>query len=627
MHFISNIRYNPEKQCDDHYYRIKESYRDATGKVKNCIMLNVGFMNPRPCPEDIRDIGKCLSIYMERGRTDLFGNSIQDFNQLVQDKANEYWNMMIEKGTIDRLSEKRNEENKEAKRLVDVNTVKHTDARESGAEWACLQTIRELQIDKFLEQKGWKKNKIDTALSHLITRTIYSSSELKSMRIMNDNSSVCELVTGDLSWRPSFHGVYDVVMDLYRIKDELEDFLCRRTDSMFNLTNRVVLYDLTNFYFESPKLTSKKAKYGRSKEKRTDCKLLVLALCVSSEGFIRYSSILEGNASDPDTLPDMIETIRSRARVPHDNDHKTLVVIDAGIASEDNLKLIKDNGYNYLCVNKKHLTDYVLSDDARTVTVLDSKKQEIQLREVKREENGDYYLEITSPMKELKERSMNRQFKERFENMLMAALNGLSKPRGTKNYEKVVIRIGRAIEKYPSIAKYYEFEYKRSEKKPKNMESFTWTIKQPEQIDKYSGVYFLRTNIHEINERQTWDYYNLIREIECSNRQLKLDLNLRPIYHQSDDRSDAHLFFGMLSYWIVNTIRFKLKQHGIMHYWTELTRILSTQKIITTTGVNALGEIIKFRQSSEPNESVRKIYDALSYKYKPFTKVRICSTQ
>ncbi len=111
-----------------------------------------------------------------------------------------------------------------------------------------------------------------------------------------------------------------------------------------------------------------------------------------------------------------------------------------------------------------------------------------------------------------------------------------------------------------------------------------------------------------------------------TNRQLKLDLNLRPIYHQKDERSDAHLFLGMLSYWIVNTIRYKLKLHGNTHYWTELVRILSSQKIVTTTGINALGELIKFRVCSEPTKDVHEIYEQLEFKPKPFTKVKVCST-
>ena len=77
----------------------------------------------------------------------------------------------------------------------------------------------------------------------------------------------------------------------------------------------------------------------------------------------------------------------------------------------------------------------------------------------------------------------------------------------------------------------------------------------------------MRTNVRTLDEKTIWDYYNLIRGIECTNRQLKTDLSLRPIYHQTDPNSDAHIFPGLLSYWIVNTIRLQLKRKNC--YWTE----------------------------------------------------------
>ncbi len=629
MHFISEIRYNPNLQCDDKYYRIKESFRDLTGRVRCRIMLNVGFMTPRLRPEEIRDIAVCLTYMSEhQGEQDIFGGVLAKYNETVKSKAKEYWNRMIELGKIDSIKKCIEESRYKAERLVDVNTIKHTDARDVGAEWICLQAIRELEIDKFLAQKGWTEHKIDTTLAHLITRTTYTPSELKSIRIMADNSAVCELVSGNNSWQPGFRDVYKVAPSLYELKDELEDHLCRRTDSLFNVSNRLVLFDLTNFYFEGRKDGSAKAKFGRSKEKRSDCKLLVLALCINTEGFIRYSSILAGNTADPDSLPNMIDTLSSKTRVPSGNDsQKTLVVIDAGIATEDNLEKIKSKGYNYLCVSRRRLTDYKLADDMKTVTVLDSKKQAISLREVKREADGDYYLEIKSPGKALKESSMNRKFKERFELELAKARESLGKPRGKKNYEKVIERVGRAIGKYPSIAKYYVIEYERDETNKENMKDIKWRIALPESVDKDNGVYFLRTNVDKIDEETTWNYYNLIREIECTNRQLKTDLNLRPIYHQKDGASDAHLFLGLLAYWIVNTIRHKLKGHGETCYWTEIVRRMSTQKVVTTEAINALGEKVLMRLCSEPTKAAEDIYDKLKFKKMPFRKIRLCSTQ
>ena len=624
MHFMSALRYNPKTQRDDWYYRIKESFRDLTGRVRSRIMLNVGFIEERHSPEDIRDIGKCLNyLHEHQGERDLFGYPFADYNEFVRSKAEEFWTAMVKNGSIDAVKSAKEESRKKAERLVDVNTVKHTDARDVGAEWICLQTIRELEIDRFLERQGWNEIQINTTLAHLITRTVYTPSELKSIRIMNENSAVCELVSGNQEWHPGYHDIYKVAPNLYGLKDKLETHLCRKTDDLFNLTNRIVLFDLTNFYFEGRKERSAKAQYGRSKEKRNDCKLLVMALCVNAEGFIRYSSILAGNTADPDSLPDMIDALSRKTRTPSDPERKVLVCLDAGIATEENLRKIKEKGYNYLCVSRTRLTDYEISEDCQSVKVLDTRKQEITLRQVKHEADGDYYLEINSPAKAVKESSMNRQWRERFEQELTKARDALGRKGGKKTYEKVIERVGRAIQKYPSIAKYYVIDYYRDESNPKNMADIQWRIAVPENVDRQSGIYFLRTNVESLDEKSTWDYYNLIREIECTNRQLKTDLNLRPIYHKKDDCSDAHLFLGLLSYWIVNAIRYKLKQTGENSFWTEIVRRMSTQKAITTEGVNALGEKVSLRLCSEPSKAAEDIYERLKYRKMPFRKIQI----
>ena len=502
--------------------------------------------------------------------------------------------------------------------------MEHTDAREVGAEWLCKQAIDQLEIDKFLKQQGWSKMQIDTALSHLIVRTVYAPSEWATHRIMRDNSAACELYSGTPDWLPGVNNLYTIPDRLFELKDALETHLCNQTDNLFNLQNRIVLFDLTNFYFEGSKRKSLRAMYGRSKEKRSDCKILVLALCINAEGFIRYSAILEGNTADPKSLPDMIEKLSCKMLVGNE---KTLVVIDAGIATDENLRLIKNKGYNYLCVSRSKPKDYTLSPDHKTVTVYDAKKQEIKLREVQTEENGDYLLEITSPSKKLTEASMNRQWKERFDTEIERINDGIAKKGGTKRYEKVVERVGRAIERYPSIAKFYKITYIKDDKNPDLMQRIDCEIKDLESFGNNHGVYFLRTNVRTFDEKTTWDYYNLIREIECTNRQLKTDLNLRPIYHQRDDRCEAHLFFGLLSYWVVNTIRLQLKRQDKTAFWSEIVRRMSTQKLITTKTINALGNPVELRQCSEPSKEARAIYRMLGYKEAPFKKIKICRTQ
>lgn len=625
MNFHVLYRVNPATGNDERYFRLKESFRDAAGIVCNRTILTVGFdMNDIPM-EDVRQVAVGLTELYDNPdkRETLFGDMVDHYPSHIRHYIIKYWNQIVEKGKLDVVRKAKDESRKKAERLVDVDTMKHTDAREIGAEWMCLQAIRELELDRFLEEEGWSEVQINTALAHLITRTVYSPSELKSMDIMRENSAVCELLSGSQQWQPGFHQIYKVAPSLYELKDKLETHLCNMTDTLFNLTNTIAIFDLTNFYFEGRKEGSHKAQFGRSKEKRSDCKLLVLALCINKEGFIRYSSILSGNTADPNALPDMVDTLAERTRVPGSPDRKTLVVMDAGIATEDNLERIKEKGYNYLCVSRQRLADYELSDDMKSVTVLDNREREIKLTRVKHEEGGDYYLQINSPAKALKEESMNRNFRERFETDLCKAKEALNKKGGKKTYEKVIERVGRAIQKYPSIARYYSIEYVRDEKNPKHMADIRWTIAVPDNIDRDNGTYFLRTNVESLDERTTWEYYNLTREIEATNRQLKTDLNLRPIHHQKDDRSDAHLFFGLLAYWIVNTIRYKLKQQGYTSYWTEIVRVMKTQKAITTEATNALGEKVHLRLCSEPNKAADNIYELLSYKKMPFRRIKI----
>ena len=143
---MSQHRFNPRTQRDDWYYRIKESFRDLTGRVRCRVMLNVGFIDEPHRPEDIRDIGKCLTyLHEHQGEKDLFGNPLSNYNEFVQRKTQEFWHDMVQNGSIDAVKATIEESREKAERLVDVKTIKHTDAREIGAEWVCLQAIRELE--------------------------------------------------------------------------------------------------------------------------------------------------------------------------------------------------------------------------------------------------------------------------------------------------------------------------------------------------------------------------------------------------------------------------------------------------------------------------------------------------
>ncbi len=132
--------------------------------------------------------------------------------------------------------------------------------------------------------------------------------------------------------------LYDISKSLYKVKEDLEKHLSKRTNELFDLNDKIILYDLTNTYFEGSMRSSKIAKFGKSKEKRNDARLVVLAVVINTEGFLKYSQIFEGNISDSKTLEKIITELSARTS---STERHPIVVLDAGIATEDNLKLLK----------------------------------------------------------------------------------------------------------------------------------------------------------------------------------------------------------------------------------------------------------------------------------------------
>jgi len=303
------------------------------------------------------------------------------------------------------------------------------------------------------------------------------------------------------------------------------------------------------------------------------------------------------------------------------NSWQPVVVMDAGIASEANLQMVRKKGYHYLCVSRSRLKDYEAIMGRLTVLLETKRKRQIRLKAVSSPGQTDYYMEVASEDKWQTANSMRSLFEERFEEELRKIAQAIGRKGGIKRADKVYQRIGRARQRYPSVQYYYDIEVELNKDKTTAL-SIQWEKNEQRYAQKQSslGIYFLRTSLLLEDEVTIWNIYNTIREIESTFRTLKTDLDLRPIYHKSDAGTMAHLHLGVLAYWLVNTIRCKLKAHGIHSHWPEIVRIGNTQKIITTHGTNRAGYVIGIRKCSEPTEDLKKLQSILLIKSKPFTK-------
>lgn len=484
---------------------------------------------------------------------------------------------------------------------VDISKLKVIEVKTVGAENLCKQTIDKLQLTECLTSLNFKEDECTKALIAICARAIFCASEYKTAQYLEDNSELnaCFNYTHALSHKQLYHAADQ----LYGHKAIIDQFLYQRIGTLFNLEDRLVIFDISNTYFEGKKVGSSLAQFGRNKEKRYDCKQVVFSGVINQEGFIRHSRIYEGNKPDVHTLEDMITDLE---RYSSKECSKT-IVMDAGISSEENLKMIVAKGYDYVCVARKKLERYTLDQTAKVFQLTDRDENIITLTILKPNEFNDTWMYVQSPAKARKERSIDVKLAKRFEEELEGIKNALSKKGSIKKTAKVCERIGRVKQKHHHISPRYDIQI--TEEGPL-VTDLTWSKKTSQKLaDQNQGVYFIRTSINDINEKKLWSIYNCIREVESTFRCLKSDLNIRPVFHQNDIRVEAHLYLTLLAYQLVNTIRFMLKQKEIHIDWNNIVRIMNTQ-LAQTIVLNTDKKQIHIKKSSEPIDKVKEIYSA-----------------
>jgi hypothetical protein len=584
------------------HYRLCESYRfDNT--VRHQTILHLGSLDELPETEQKKALAERINELVKQshtGKQSLFAAP----EPVIEKWAQKYFADIKEKQRLDIAAGK-------DYHLIDTDTVENKNIREVGCEWLCSQALDQLNIEAFLKTKGWTNEQIQLALTHIISRATYPASELRTSEWIKQNSAVCEL-TGYPIENITKDKLYETSKRLYTVKEDLEKHLSKRTSELFDLSDQIILYDLTNTYFEGAMRGSKIARFGRSKEKRSDARLIVLAVVVNTEGFLKYSQIFEGNTADSKTLEQIIGELSARTS---STGRKPVVVLDAGIATDDNLTLLRKNKFDYMCVSRSGMNKYRVDIQSKPIKIYDKKQQALTLQKVIVEGSSDTWLRVHSEAKAVKESGMNSRFSQRFEQGLLQIKESLGKKGGVKKQEKVWERIGRLKANYQSVHRHYDIQTEANDKGA--VTNISWKQKP---VENTGGYYLLRTTLDQKEEQVQWTIYNTIREIEATFRVLKTDLDLRPIYHKTDEAAMAHLHLGLLAYCVVNTIRHQLKQKGIKNEWRDIVRIMNTQKMVTTTMNNEYDQQIIIRQCSEPTDEVNKIYTALQYKPKPFTR-------
>jgi len=494
------------------------------------------------------------------------------------------------------------EQDKPDFQTVDVNSLESEQIRSVGGESVVLATIKGLELDSKLESLGFNRPNIEAAIGVITARLLAPASERATHLWLQNESSLDDLM--DTRFESlSQDRAYKVSDMLLKNKDVIETHLQNRERHLFSLNEKILLYDLTNTFFEGSGKYNPKAHFGVSKEKRSDCPLVTLALLMDSDGFPKKSEVFEGNVSEPGTLDKILPMISTTAKKP-------IIVTDAGIGTKKNIQWMSENQYRYIVVSRKRKTD--IPANMEMVKVREDDRRVIRAA-IRINTNGETEVYCHSTAKEIKERGIKNRFEKRFEDSLTEVGKALHKKHGTKKYEKVLEKIGRLKEKYRRVARRYEISVDKDDQSG-NAIHINWRMKQ---IDDTSGYYVLRSNLMDKNEKEIFDVFTMLLDLEDAFRSMKSELGLRPVHHQSEYRCDGHLFITVLAYHILHSIRLKLKAHGITHSWSTIRSRLSSHYRVTTSMKRSDGKMLFIRKTAKPEDCHIKIYNALGLSCRP----------
>mgnify|MGYP000900557852 FL=1 len=482
---------------------------------------------------------------------------------------------------------------------VDVDSLQLTQPRSVGVEQVGLFALTELGLIDTLSALGVSGVVRAAIIGNLIGRMGRPGSELATWNWLVRQSALGELIDVDFATM-SHMGLYRASDVLMKHREAIETRLFSSVQTLFDLAETVTLYDLTNTYFEGEVSGNRKARRGRSKEKRSDCPLVTLGLVLDGSGFLRRSQTFAGNVSEGCTLTGMLAALDAPAGA--------LVVMDAGIATEANITWLGEHGYRYLVVRRGGTRQF---DETCSVTIETAAEEPLHLQKEVSQDGKERLLHCHSPSRQLKEEAMHAKASQRFEAGLQQISEGLNKPRCEKRHDQLLERVGRLKQKSGGASQHFTVDL-ATDDSGKIVTGLTWQ-KTPVNgtMATHPGVYCLRTNELAWDEERLWRTYTMLTDLESVFRSLKSELGLRPVYHHKENRSDGHLFITVLAYQCVQFLRVKLKAAGIADSWATLRETLSVQRRVTATFRQRDGRTLNVRKATVAEPELMAIYRAL----------------
>jgi transposase len=428
-------------------------------------------------------------------------------------------------------------------------TLRHP--RQWGGCWLAMELWNQLGLDSFWAPRLPDSRKGTGWLNVLKTLTAYRlldpGSEWRLHRDWFNNSAMADLLGEDDSVAAK-DTLYRCLDKLCEHKTDLFSFLKEQWSLLFDASYDVLLYDLTSTYFECdpPENTGGLKRFGYSRDKRSDCVQVVIALIVTPEGFPVAYEVMPGNTSDKTTLPEFLEKIQTQY-----GKMNRLWIMDRGIPTEDSLEQMRDEGASYLVGTPRGR----LSKLENQLFAEPWKKVQDQIEVKLARTDDDLYVLTRSGGRRDKEQSMRRR-------RLKKLWKRLHEIRAMKKLKRDDLLLKLGAEKKVAGNAWRLVDIQLPEpRQAVTPDTFIFTLNRQKlrKARRGEGTYLLRTNLTADKPEELWKQYIVLTEVEQAFKELKNDLDIRPVYHQRDDRIESHIFVSFLSYCLQVTLKQRAK--------------------------------------------------------------------
>lgn len=500
--------------------------------------------------------------------------------------------------------------------VVHLSQLTLSNPRTFGDCWLGCRIWDELQLDAF-----WQK-RIDHYRTTLpfskvlkllvINRLIKPGSEFYVHQHWFDQTAMDVLLQCDFTVAQK-NRLYQCLDKILPFKDELCQYLKQQWETLFDLDYDVLLYDLTSTYFEGLCEQNPKAQFGHSKDRRSDCRQVLIALIVTPDGFPLNYEVLAGNTAEKTTLTDLLKKIESMY-----GKSRRVWLMDRGIPKEETLAIMRNTGVDYLVGTPRKLLDSF--EQSLLDTPWQQARQDVHVKSI--QVHSETYVLAKSRARMQKERAMRHR-------KLRNYLEGLAKlQKHYRDRDRFLKRLGVLQHQAGPCAKCVTLRLPTEGEKV-SCDTFQYAFNRQayRQMIHRDGKYFLRTNQTDKQPIELWEQYMLQTRVEQSFKELKSDLSVRPIHHQLEHRVEAHIFIAFLSYCLQTTLRQKLKTSAPGLTSQAVLEVFSKIQLLDVFIPTQDDRTIHLQRHTEPDQEHKILLEKLKLKLPAQAPPKIYSGQ